>query len=66
MPKRGPANRAEPAGLAILAFATPEALAAAEAKWQDKVVTGRLLQVSCTGFLAAPHEVPAVEVEAQM
>ena len=56
VPKRGPRNRTEPAGLAILSFETEEEMTAAEQKWRDKVVGGRPLQLSRTGFPAEPHD----------
>ena len=56
VPKRGPRNRVEPAGLAIVSFDSEADLAKAEAAWRDKIVAGRTALVSRSSFLSAPHE----------
>lgn len=56
VPKRGPRNRVEPAGLAIIAFDTQADLDKAEAAWLGRAVAGRSAVTSRTGFQPTPRQ----------
>jgi hypothetical protein len=56
VPKTGPRNRVEPAGLAIITFDSNEDLEKAEDEWAELCVGGRMVQVSRAGFLPGPGE----------